>query len=572
MPSMFNNNDAVVFDNAKMRHICSEHSTPQENSELHARIGFHGVVTVREQQTKSEELGKQAAVPKLKDTSFCGGHLVRTSKVATAKSVTYKLTIPKFAEKSTVLLYPVVAECVIALEILKEEARNGIMMGLPDFLTPENKNISPDPDLVEAPDKSEEEEEEEDSAGNHTGQKDEDEDDGDSTESQLSTDDAQEFSTESSDGKIYDEEYTEESTMTLKQKSNFVPILFTTGLGFSTDDKSRLSTVQESASSRQVISESYSPDPSLYGLVIRWSRKQKYHFAADVLNSNFVVARELGLSSPFNLCQLRGWILTRCLKLDASGRVPFRIEYKRFHECLLNAKFPPGHAALSLNGIVQSVYHRLETNVLPPDTTAPPAGPASTKKTPQTRTATMKRKNIKASADFELIRAHDPRSFQQRLTQNTKCLQIGLFLMDFIFGRSAPVEVSARTKFYFAMFSGCYSSHRFVELCHGLLVMFDGPTPDQGKVDQLSARVLAPGSNLTLSDYVFGQVSFGPARTHSLANKINEEIDRRFPSTSVKKYTNRDTSDQLAIMRFVVLTMFMKYTGNVIDPSKSSPS
>ena len=66
--------------------------------------------------------------------------------------------------------------------------------------------------------------------------------------------------------------------------------------------------------------------------------------------------------------------------------------------------------------------------------------------------------------------------------------------MDFIFGRSAPVEVSARTKFYFVMFSGCYSSRRFVELCHGLLVMFDGPTPDQGKkVDQLSAHVLAPG-------------------------------------------------------------------------------
>ena len=77
---------------------------------------------VREQHRKSEEIGKQAAVPKLKDTSFCGGHLVRTSKVATAKSVTYKLTIPKFAKKSTVLLFPVEAECVIALEILKEEA------------------------------------------------------------------------------------------------------------------------------------------------------------------------------------------------------------------------------------------------------------------------------------------------------------------------------------------------------------------------------------------------------------------------------------------------------------------
>ena len=144
--------------------------------------------------------------------------------------------------------------------------------------------------------------------------------------------------------------------------------------------------------------------------------------------------------------------------------------------------------------------------------------------------------------------------------------------MDFIFGKSSPVEVSTRTQFYFSMFSGCYSSRRFVELCHGLLVMFDGSTPDQGKVDQLSARVLAPGSNLTLSDYVFGQVSFGPVRTQALANKINDEIDRRFPSTSVKRYTNRDTSDQLAIMRFVVISMFMKYKGNVMDPLKSSSS
>ena len=113
MSSMFNN-DHDIFDNAKMRHICSEDSTPEENSELHARIGINGVVAVREQQQrKSEDLGKQAAVPKLKDTSFCGGHLVRTSKVATAKSVTYKLTIPKFAEKSTILLYPVDADCDI---------------------------------------------------------------------------------------------------------------------------------------------------------------------------------------------------------------------------------------------------------------------------------------------------------------------------------------------------------------------------------------------------------------------------------------------------------------------------
>jgi hypothetical protein len=29
---------------------------------------------------------------------------------------------------------------------------------------------------------------------------------------------------------------------------------------------------------------------------------------------------------------------------------------KRFHECLLKAKIPPGHKALNLKGIVQTVH------------------------------------------------------------------------------------------------------------------------------------------------------------------------------------------------------------------------
>ena len=124
------------------------------------------------------------------------------------------------------------------------------------------------------------------------------------------------------------------------------------------------------------------------------------------------------------------------LKGDDSRR-PFRIEYKRFHECLVNAtNFPPDHAALSFKGIVKSVYDRLETSVLPCTTTAP-AGAVSTQQKPQTGTAAMRRKSFKATAKFELIHAHNPGSFQQRLIQNTKFLQIGLFLMDFIFGRSA---------------------------------------------------------------------------------------------------------------------------------------
>jgi hypothetical protein len=51
----------------------------------------------------------------------------------------------------------------------------------------------------------------------------------------------------------------------------------------------------------------------------------------------------------------------------------------------------------------------------------------------KTVSAAKKRKCVKASAGFELIHAHNPGSFKQQLTQNTKCLQIALFFMEFIF-------------------------------------------------------------------------------------------------------------------------------------------
>lgn len=157
----------------------------------------------------------------------------------------------------------------------------------------------------------------------------------------------------------------------------------------------------------------------------------------------------------------------------------------------------------------------------------------------------------------------------QRLTQNTKCLQIALFLMDFVFATTAPVDVDARSKLYFSMFSGCCSCRKFIELCHGLLVLFDGPTPDEAKVLHPSDHVLAVDSTIPLLDYVLGQVSFGKASTLALTSKINQDIDSKFPMSSLKGYANRNKLEQLAIVRYVVLWMFLTFKGNELDTSKN---
>jgi hypothetical protein len=155
------------------------------------------------------------------------------------------------------------------------------------------------------------------------------------------------------DEDVEDEDYIKSIANKHKSSSKSDPsILFTNSLGFSADNKSQLSSVIESESSKKEFSLVFQPDPSLYCLVYRWARRPAYTFAADVLNSNLVVASEVGFSSPFDLCNLRGWILTR--RAVSTNR--FYIEYKKFHECLLKAKIPPGHKALNLKGIVQMVY------------------------------------------------------------------------------------------------------------------------------------------------------------------------------------------------------------------------
>jgi hypothetical protein len=96
----------------------------------------------------------------------------------------------------------------------------------------------------------------------------------------------------------------------------------------------------------------------------------------------------------------------------------------------MNAKFPPGHKALNLNGMIQKVYKELHTCVLPYSLI--PEELASKKSTSSKSKKTVvleakRRKSATASGKLELIHVHDPSSFQQRIALNTKCLQIALF-------------------------------------------------------------------------------------------------------------------------------------------------
>jgi hypothetical protein len=76
---------------------------------------------------------------------------------------------------------------------------------------------------------------------------------------------------------------------------------------------------------------------------------------------------------------------------------------------------------------------------------------------------------------------------------------------------------------------------------------------------------------VNLSDYVLGQVSFGKAQTIALRDKIHNDILSKFPTTSIKNYANCKKDDQLSIMRYVVLSMFLQYKGNEIGISRNSP-
>jgi hypothetical protein len=95
-----------------------------------------------------------------------------------------------------------------------------------------------------------------------------------------------------------DDKYIEQPPKS-KRKS-ISDILFTTGLGFASENHLDIMPVIESAADRNEFSLSFNPDKDLYCLVFWWAQKPPFHFAADIMNSNAVVAREAaGLSSPF---------------------------------------------------------------------------------------------------------------------------------------------------------------------------------------------------------------------------------------------------------------------------------
>jgi hypothetical protein len=291
---------------------------------------------------------------------------------------------------------------------------------------------------------------------------------------QANNNDDEDDAVSSSSGES-DEDYVEVTNEWNTKNSNF---LFTNGLGCSVENRSNLKTIVESAASKKEIVSAHEPEPELFCLVYRWARKAPYHFAADVINSLAVVAHELGLSSPFDLCNLRGWLLTR--RSDKQDK--FHIEYKRLQVCLNQANFPPGHKALNIKGVIEAVYKRLKTAVFP---SAFPSGTIDARwesiKTKKNGTPANQRRSVQASTEFELIYAHDPSSFGQRLALNAKCLQVALFLMDFLFVDRVESKAS-RTKFYFSMFKFCYTSRKFVEMCHGLFVLFPGLVPARQRI------------------------------------------------------------------------------------------
>jgi hypothetical protein len=221
-----------------------------------------------------------------------------------------------------------------------------------------------------------------------------------------------------------DKEYVEQPP---KSKRKSTPdILFRTGLGFTSENQSNLLPVIKSAANKNEFSLSFNPDKDLYCLVFWWAWKPPFHFAADIMNLNAVVAREGGLSSPFQICQLRGWILT--WQSATSGQ--FNLRYKRFHECLTNAKFPRGHKVLNITGMIQKVYQDLDTFVLPSN--SPHVLPGTAKCNPsKTKTAVMsaakKRKASTASENFELIHTHDPGSFCSILLSTQSAYKLHFF-------------------------------------------------------------------------------------------------------------------------------------------------
>ena len=199
-------------------------------------------------------------------------------------------------------------------------------------------------------------------------------------------------------GDVKDEDYVEPPRK--EKKSSDPACLLTNGFGFLSDDRSQLKTVAKSAAAKKIVCDDWQSDPSIFGLIIRWAHKPSFKFAADVMNTNFFASLEIAFPSPFDLCRLRGWILTRSRN---SNQGKFNLESKRFHACLEEAGFPPGHHALELKGVIKALYQKLETTILllfpklPPVAVTPPEVTTTTEESDHPVLEGKKRKGVKSA-------------------------------------------------------------------------------------------------------------------------------------------------------------------------------
>jgi hypothetical protein len=85
------------------------------------------------------------------------------------------------------------------------------------------------------------------------------------------------------------------------------------------------------------------------------------------------------------------------------------------------------------------------------------------------------------------------------------------------------------------------------------------------------SRVIHADSKTKLTDCAAGMVLFSPAKTVALRLRIDAEIDCQFLDASKKQHNKHPKDKELSIMQHVVLSMFVKFTGNGADTSKTSP-
>ena len=348
-------------------------------------------------------------------------------------------------------------------------------------------------------------------------------------------------------------------------------IIFTTGLGMNVCDPSELHGVVESAAARNQFKESeYVPSRHLHSLVEHWGIRSPQNFCADMIHSVVVVAKEIGFDNALDLCHVRGWIVKKRRsrsRIDEknddndNGGDKFHLEYKRFKECLLFHGINEDHKAFHWKAMVDKLYNNIDTSMLM-------NGISVNEKKERNRIhhikeakpTKKKRKAEKADSQYDMIHVHTASSFISRVTSNTKCLQIALFLIEFLFSSVVPLA-GVDMSLIIMLFDGCTSSRRFATYCQALLLIFPNNHPDLNGVRDLYSKAR---TGTDLFDYVIRKVSFTNDNLGKYVRLANQVMSDRFSRSSVKNYMCRPFLDQLMIMRLVVVRMYISYKGNAV--------